>query len=128
MVGVNHALTNMARYSSMSIYDATYLWGVQEVGDTLLTDTVWNYLNVSQFDQVHQRALPYLYVYEIRRNCSQISNCLQVPSKPSTDNKAVIGLQDPIVIAERMYNNPETHVGPNLDDVILPVVIHLKKK
>ena len=128
VVGVNHALTNMSSYSSMSIYDAIYLWGVQEVGDTLLADTVWNYLNMSQFDQVHQRSLPYLYVYEIRRNCSQISNCLQVPSKPSTDNKAVIGLQDPIVIAERMYNNPETHVGPNLDDVILPVVIHLKKK
>jgi hypothetical protein len=128
VVGVNHALTNMSSYTSISIYDATYLWGVEEVGDTLLVNTVWNYLNVTQFDLIHQQALPYLYVYEIRRNCSQISNCLPVPSKPSADNKAVIGLQDPIVIAERMYNNPETHVGPYLDDVILPIVIHLKKK
>ena len=128
VVGVNHALTNMSSYSSMSIYDATYLWGVEEVGDTLLANTVWNYLNLTDFDDVQQRALPYLYVYELRRNCFQINNCLQVPSKPTTDNKAVIGLQDPIVIAERMYNNPETHVGPYLDDVILPVVIHLKKK
>ena len=128
VVGVNHALTNMSSYSSMSIYDATYLWGVQEVGDTFLANTVWKYLNISQFDHTHKQALPYLYVYEIRRNCSHNENCLQVPSKPSSDNKAVIGLQDPIVIAERMYNNPETHVGPNLDDVILPIVIHLKKK
>ena len=94
----------------------------------LLNNTVWNYLNVSQFDSFQQQVLPYLYVYEIRRNCSQIDNCLQVPSKPTADNKAVIGLQDPIVLAERMYNNPETHVGPYLSDVILPVVIHLKKK
>ena len=83
---------------------------------------------MTDFNDVQQRALPYFYVYELRRDCFQISNCLQVPSKPTTDNKAVIGLQDPIVIAERMYNNPITHVGPYLDDVILPVVIHLKKK
>jgi hypothetical protein len=128
VAGVNHAQTNMSSYSSMSIYDATYLWGVDEVGDTLLNNTVWNYLDMSKLDNIHQKSLPYLYVYEIRRNCSQISNCLPVPSKPSSDNKAVIGLQDPIVVAERMYNNPETHVAPYLDDVILPVVIHLKKK
>lgn len=128
VVGVNHALTNMSSYSSISIYDATYLWGVEEVGDSLLADTVWRYLNLIDFDNVEQRALSYLYVYELRRNCFQINNCLEVPSKPTTDNKAVIGLQDPIVIAERMYNNPITHVGPYLDDVLLPVVIHLKKK
>ena len=73
VAGVNHAQTNMSSYSSMSIYDATYLWGVEEVGDTLLANTVWNYLNVSQFDDEQQRTLPYLYVYELRRNCFQIS-------------------------------------------------------
>ena len=54
VAGVNHAQTNMSSYSSMSIYDATYLWGVEEVGDTL-ADTVWKYLNLTDFNDVQQR-------------------------------------------------------------------------
>ena len=57
-----------------------------------------------------------------------ISNCLQVPYSPTLDNKAVVPLSDPIVITERMYNNPITHVGPYLPDVILPTIIHLRGK
>ena len=128
-VGVNHALTGISSYSSMSIYDATYLWGVYTAGDTELEDTVWKYINKDDYhDHISQNALQYIYVYEIRRNCKDITNCIQVPSKPTTDVKAVIPLNDPVVITERMYNNPITHVGPELEDVILPYTIHLKKK
>lgn len=127
-VGVNHALTGISSYSSMSIYDATYLWGVYTAGDTELEDTVWKYINKDDYnDHISQNALPYIYVYEIRRNCKDITNCIQVPSKPTTDVKAVIPLNDPVVITERMYNNPKTHVGPPPESIILPVTIHLMK-
>ena len=57
-----------------------------------------------------------------------ITNCLQVPYIPNSENKAVIPISDPIVITERMYNNPITNVGPYLSDVILPIIVHLRKK
>ena len=75
-----------------------------------------------------RKILPYIYVYEIRRNCKSISNCLEVPYIPSLDTKAVVPLSNPIVITERMYNNPITNVGPYLPDVILPTIIHMVKK
>ena len=127
-VGVNHVLTEMSSYSSLSIYDAKYLWGVYTAGDDKLIDTVWKYIDINNFNnEVSKRVLPYIYVYEIRRDCQNINNCITVPSIPTSSNKAVIPLNDPIVITERMYNNPITHVGPELEDVLLPVTIHLKK-
>lgn len=127
-VGVNHALTEMSAYSSLSIYDAKYLWGVYTAGDDKLIDTVWNYIDLNNFnDEISKKVLPYIYVYETRRDCQNIKNCITVPSIPTVSNKAVIPLNDPVVITERMYNNPITHVGPELEDVILPVTIHLKK-
>jgi hypothetical protein len=128
-VGVNHVLTGLSSYTSISIYDATYLWGVYTAGDTDLEDTVWNYIDIKDYDNdIFKNALPYIYVYEIRRDCQNIKNCIQVPSKPTTDVKAVIPINDPVVITERMYNNPITHVGPALENVILPITIHLKSR
>ena len=129
VVGVNHAMTEMSLYASMSIYDETYLWGVYTIGNDDLVNTVWNYINVNDYhDHISEKVLPFIYVYEIRRDCKDIYNCISVPSIPTSDVKAVIPLNDPVVITERMYNNPVTHVGPELEDVILPVVIHLKKR
>ena len=128
-VGINHALTEMSLYASMSIYDATYLWGVYTAGDTELNNTVWNYINIDEYhDKVSLKVLPYIYVYETRRDCKDIINCIEVPSIPTSEVKAVIPLNDPVVLTERMYNNPITHVGPELEDVILPYTIHLRKK
>ena len=128
VIGVNHALTNMSTYSSMSIYDANYLWGVNEISNHQMENTSWNYTYNMNLDEKQKKILPYIYVYEIRRNCMNISNCLEVPYSPTLDNKAVVPLSDPIVITERMYNNPITHVGPYLPDVILPTIIHLRRK
>ena len=128
-IGINHALTEMSSYTSMSIYDATYLWGVYTVGDEMLNDTVWKYINFSDYnDDISLQVLPYIYVYEIRRSCKNVTNCINVPSTPSSNVKAVIPLNDPVVVTERMYNNPITHVGPELEDTILPYIVHLREK
>ena len=51
-----------------------------------------------------------------------------LPSTPTSNVKAVIPLNDPVVVTERMYNNPITHVGPELEDTILPYIVHLREK
>ena len=85
-------------------------------------------VNNSPLPHIFVQVLPYIYVYETRRDCKDIINCIEVPSIPTSEVKAVIPLNDPIVFTERMYNNPITHVGPELEDVILPYTIHLRKK
>ena len=128
VVGVNHAKTQMARYSSLSVYDSKYLWGVYTIGNDDLENTVNAYI---QHQVLHDpdiaQATPYMYIYEIRRDCENINNCITIPS---TFNKNIpfIPYDDVVIIAERMYNNPVTHVGPDKDSVILPIVLHFRRK
>lgn len=119
VVGVNHAMTNMSSYSSISIYDAKYLWGVYAVGNEQLAYTAKPYMHQSSL-------MKYFYVYTFRRDCGTTPNCYSIPSNPSLD--AFIPLENPIAITERSYDNPITHVGPNPSDIIMPVVIHIKKR
>ena len=130
VVGINHALTNISSYASMAIYDANYLWGVDGIGNEQMEGTIWNYVLPGEAPTKEiEQALPYLYAYEIRRNCSTTyrQNCLEVAYKTSSDHKAFISLQDPVALTERMYNSPITHVGPDPSEVIMPVVIHMRR-
>jgi len=131
VVGVNHALTNVSSYASMAIYDAIYLWGVDAVGNKDMEDTVWNYVIPGEAPTAAiQAAIPYLYAYEVRRNCSAThrQNCMEVPSSTTSEHKAFIPLKDPVVFTERMYNSPITHVGPDPSEVIMPIVLHMRRK
>ena len=131
VVGVNHALTNVSSYASMAAYDATYLWGVDAVGNDDMEDTVWNYVMRGEAPTAAiQAALPYLYAYEVRRNCSTThsQNCMEIPSSTTSEHKAFIPLKDPVVFTERMYNSPITHVGPDPNEVIMPIVLHMRRK
>ena len=130
VVGVNHAKTNISSYASMAIYDANYLWGVDAIGNDQMEDTVWNYAIPGEAPtSALQAALPYLYVYEIRRNCSSTyrKNCMEVPSTTTSEHKTFIPLKDPVVFTERMYNSPITHVGPDPSEAIMPMVLHLRR-
>ena len=112
----------------MIVYDSKYLWGVYTIGNDDLENTVNSYLQpwVLQ-DQDIAQTLKFMYIYEIRRNCNDINNCITIPN---TFNKNIpfIPYDDVVIIAERMYNNPVTHVGPDKDSVILPIVLHFRKK
>ena len=75
-----------------------------------------------------QRALSFMYVIEIRRQCKDNKEtCLEVSSS-ATDGftKGFIPLKDIVVLIERMYNNPVTHVGPDPSEVILPLILHMR--
>ena len=129
VLGINHAKTNMSSYASISVYDANYFWGVDGLGDAVMDSSVWNYItpNDTLKDTV-QRALSFMYVIEIRRQCKDNKEtCLEVSSS-ATDGftKGFIPLKDIVVLIERMYNNPVTHVGPDPSEVILPLIVHMR--
>jgi len=129
VLGINHAKTNMSSYASISVYDANYFWGVDGLGDAVMDNSVWNYItsNDTLKDTV-QRALSFMYVIEIRRECKDNKEtCLEVSSS-ATDGftKGFIPLKDIVVLIERMYNNPVTHVGPDPSEVILPLIVHMR--
>ena len=127
VIGMNHALTNMSSYASMSVYDGDTFWGVNGIGDTQMDNTVWNYLRPDESPTPGiEKTLPYLYVMEIRRNCTT-PNCLEVPSSATKSfTTGFIPLKDIVVLTERMYNHPDTHVGPDPSEVVLPIAIHMR--
>ena len=129
VVGVNHAKTNMSSYASMSVYDANYFWGIDGIGDGIMDNSVWNYMSPpDSLKDAIMRALSFMYVIEIRRNCKDNkATCLQVSSSPTDGfTTGFIPLKDIVVLIERMYNNPETHVGPDPSEVILPLILHMR--
>jgi hypothetical protein len=131
VLGVNHAITNVSSYASIAVYDAEYWWGVNAIGNDKMEDTVWNYVVPGEEPTTAiQASLPYLYAYEFRRNCSVVTNknCLEVAYKVTIDGEGFIPLKDTVVLTERMYNNPLTHVGPDPNEVIMPIVIHMKRR
>ena len=156
VVGVNHAMANMSGYSSLSVYDQPTLWGVLSVGDEDMRGTAEQY--VSSDDDISPelaQALPFLFAYQIKRNCSSMTGmspsrssskysskyprmqamagdhsigCLEIPSKRSKNNSLFVPLDHPIVLAERMYNNPLSHVGPSYGEIVHSVQIHMTRK
>jgi hypothetical protein len=131
IIGVNHAKTNMSSYASMSVYDANYFWGVNGIGDDIMDGSVWNYISpISTYKENFQKVFSFMYVIEIRRQCKDnITTCLQISSSPTYElTSGFIPLNDIVVLIERMYNNPDTHVGPDPSEVILPIIVHMRYK
>ena len=127
--GVNHAKTNMSSYASMSVYDANYFWGVDGFGDSIMDGSVWNYISPnSSLNSLYENTFPYMYILEIRRNCTnKVNTCLEVSYSPTDSlSTGFIPLKDIVVIIERMYNNPVTHVGPDPSEVVLPIILHMR--
>ena len=124
VIGFNHVLTKMAMYSSIAIYDAKYLWGVYTIGDKQLENTIYDYISPEIFKKF-QHILPYMYIWEFKRYCENIQNCIEIPFYPGLKNNPFIPINNPIAVTERMYNNPVSHVGPYLGQVVLPLVAHV---
>jgi hypothetical protein len=124
----------VSKISSLCIrYDLAYLWGVTGVGDTTQLGTADKYVSDENLrnDPDLAAALPFLYAYEISRNCSKTKEdgCISIPSSATADNfRLYIPLSHPIGFAERMYDNPISHVGPSATEIVMPVHLHIKRK
>ena len=127
VVGVNHAMTNMSVYASISIYDAAYFWGVSAVGNDVYEGSASHYISGSDMSitDTMNVSLPYLYVYEFRRSCDHRSYCQAIPYMPVS---AFIPLDNPTALMERLYDNPLTHVGADNASIVAPYIIHMRNE
>ena len=106
--GVNHVATGKATYSNVGIFGA-YAWnGVGAVTDLDLNGTAEEYLP----DNPNSN---YLYVYKIARNCEGDPNCYEVPYGIGAYG---IDLDEPIMIAFRVYFEPKTKTGPSYSEIV----------
>jgi hypothetical protein len=106
---------------------------VAGVGDTTLDGSANQYVTEEDLtnDPVLAAALPYMYAYKIKRDCGdeEGNGCLSIASTATPDNyQLYIPLSHSIGFAERMYDNPVSHVGPAVSEVVMPIQIHVKKR
>ena len=117
--GVDHAATRKATYSSVSVYlDQTLDIGVATADS-------------ADFAESPHTANPYLpgereadkfYVWQVRRDCTGYSNCLEAKSLEATCQTKVAA-DAPVRIAFRAYAEPATRVGPADAELIYDRVI-----
>jgi hypothetical protein len=127
-IGVNHKAANMSAYSSLAIYDLENLWGVESVGDAALNGTAYRYVDAKSIDLVLVKALPFLYVYVVKRHCDESEegiSCISVPFQ-ARSKEIFVPLSHAIGFAERMYDNPISNVGPSSTEIAMPIQIHMK--
>jgi hypothetical protein len=120
VVGVIHSATTAATYSSLSVYDLWKLQGIIAVSDDELAGSADAYLKGTEYEELS----PYIYVVKFTRgHCARSQQpefCRDVPS----DGELAIPLETPLLFMERMYYDPETHVGLNADTSTAPQVVH----
>jgi len=120
--------------SSCDRYDLAYLWGVASVGDTTLLGTADKYVTAEDLDNDPDlaAAIPFLYAYKISRHCEESeegAGCITIPSTATLENyELFIPLSHPIGFAERMYDNPISFVGPSVEEIVMPIHLHIKRK
>jgi len=117
--GVDHAATRKATYSSVSVYlDETLDIGVASADSADFAEsphTANPYLP-------GERAADKFYVWQVRRDCTGYSNCLEAKSLESACEKKVAA-DAPVRIAFRAYAEPATRVGPADAELIYDRVI-----
>jgi hypothetical protein len=115
--GVNHASTDKATYSSLSVYGEQQLNGVA---------SAWS----GQWEGTAQQYLPgnpdakYLYVWKIARNSNGDAHTTGVPY-----NQGIYGidLDQPMFLGFRSYVEPETKTGPIATEVYFDRAIKFSK-
>jgi hypothetical protein len=118
-VGVNHHLTQMAEYTSMTMYDLKGTVGVTAINTADYSDSSRVFL---EDDHDLADLAPLFYVVQWALNCDAVAlpgvKCVTVTREnyPNMFNKYG-------VFIERAYVNPETGVGP--DEVIGPMVLQV---
>jgi len=111
--GVNHPATGKATYSNFSIYSWQFLNGLGGISNAHYSGTAEQWLEDDPLS-------PYLYVWKVSRNAGESENCLVVPP-----DAIPYGIPDnhPAFIGFRSYLEPETGVGPSMEEILLPRVL-----
>ncbi len=122
--GVDHAATRKAVYSSAAVYlDQTLAIGVSGADSA----------DFAKFPQTAESYLPgepaagKFYVWQVRRDCTGYSNCMEARSlKPSCQGK--VAPDAPVRIGFRAYAEPATKTGPSDIELLYDRVIVFRPK
>jgi hypothetical protein len=116
--GVNHVATGKATYSNFALYGADAWNGVGAITDLDFSGTAEEYLP----DNPNAK---YLYVYRLARDCEGDPNCFEVPFGVGAYG---IDLDQPLMIAFRIYMEKSTKVGPSYSEIVYDRAIKFDPK
>ncbi len=116
VLGVNHYLTRFATYSSITVFNNQSHLGVLSVLNNAFPGSGSVFLPQNPLS-------PYLYAYKIARHCNGQPYCVEVPTQfPG------VALDETLSVVERAYLNPQTKVGPDYSEIIMPILLHFVPK
>jgi hypothetical protein len=106
--GVDHVATGKATYSNFNVYGSDGWNGVGGATNLDFGGTAQAYLP-------YNPNAKYLYVYKVARNCNGDPNCFEVPTGPDDYG---IALDQPLLIAWRLYMEKATKTGPAYTEIV----------
>lgn len=112
VVGVLSAATGNATYTSLSVNWFPELVGVRNIDDTTLEGTAESFAGSLQHDS------GLFYVYYIGRDCTGLSQCVEI-------SKKLVPIGGIIKFIQRNYINPGSRSGPDPARILNPVTIVL---
>jgi hypothetical protein len=116
--GINHVATGKATYHNFVPYGADIWNGVGMITDMDFNGTAGEYLP----DNPNAK---YLYVYKITRNCDGDPHCFEVPYNAEGYG---IDLDQPLMIAWRLYLENATKTGPSYSEIVYDRAIKFDPK
>jgi hypothetical protein len=112
VMGVLSTATGNATYTSLSVNWFPELVGVKNIDDTELKGTA------GDFAGALQNSSDLFYVYYVARDCTGLTNCVEVSTK-------LVPRGGTIKFIQRNYINPGSTSGPDPDEILNPVAIVL---
>jgi hypothetical protein len=103
VVGVDHVRQNKATYVNHSVYLLRNLGGIVSFTDEQFAGSAAFHSGSDAFAE--------LYAHRIARRCAGNRYCTEVPF-PSADDPVGARLREPLFMANRLYLEPATGVGP----------------
>lgn len=112
VIGVLSTATGNAAYTSLSVNWFPELVGVKNIDDTELHGTA------ASFGSALQHSSDLFYVYYVARDCTGLTNCVEVSTK-------LVPRDGTIKFIQRNYINPGSTSGPDPNKILNPVAIVL---
>lgn len=122
--GIDHAATEKATYSGVSVYlDQKLSAGVSGVDSADFAE----FPNTADSYLSGEPAAGKFYVWQVRRDCTGYSNCMEAKSlEPACQGK--IATDAPVRIGFRSYAEPATGIGPADIELLYDRVIVFRPK
>lgn len=112
VVGINHRVAGMTMYNNIAVSDPIARMGVASVDDEEIYGSAAEFLKGTEFEHLEHN----LYAIRFARDCRGMKYCTVIPSEGGRK----VALDTQILVAQRLYVNPLTGVGPSSEDILMP--------